>query len=158
MKRKLRAKILDRYPPEGNDRKYYPFPNAIADFVFPSGITLKTEQGSPEFFNFSLTDQDGNHIFGTCLLFDEEPSAAFKEKMKSLYVKNVNEVRPIKALCILSHYSFNEAFKEILKQLFRMQVSNTSMHIPMERYIVNLIDEIPLPDEGKILVQHEISG
>ena len=32
------------------------------------------------------------------------------------------------------------------------------MHIPMERYIVNIIDEIPLPDEGKLLVQHEISG
>jgi len=28
----------------------------------------------------------------------------------------------------------------------------------MERFVTNIIDEIPLPDEGKLLIQHEISG
>jgi len=32
------------------------------------------------------------------------------------------------------------------------------MTIPLERYITNIIDEIPLPDEGSLLVQHEIGG
>jgi hypothetical protein len=26
MKRKLKARVLDRFPPEGQDRHYYPFP------------------------------------------------------------------------------------------------------------------------------------
>jgi len=52
MKRKFKAKIIDRYPPEGEDRHYYPFPISISDFCFPSGILLTTEQGSPEYFNF----------------------------------------------------------------------------------------------------------
>lgn len=39
-----------------------------------------------------------------------------------------------------------------------MQVSQTRLTIPIERYIVNIMDEIPLPDEGKLLVQHEIHG
>jgi len=56
MKRKLKAKIIDRYPKEGLDRHYYPFPASISDFCFPSGITLKTEYGQPEYFNFNLTD------------------------------------------------------------------------------------------------------
>ena len=30
------------------------------------------------------------------------------------------------------------------------------MHIPIERFITNIIDEIPLPDKGTILVHHEI--
>jgi hypothetical protein len=30
------------------------------------------------------------------------------------------------------------------------------MTIPIERYITNIIDEIPLPNEGSLLVQHEI--
>jgi hypothetical protein len=56
MKRRIKAKVLDRYPPEGKDRHYYPFPLSISDFCFPSGIMLKTEEGTPEYFNFSLTD------------------------------------------------------------------------------------------------------
>jgi hypothetical protein len=78
MKRQLKAKVLDRYPPQGQDRPHYPFPLSISDFCFPSGIMLKTEEGSPEFFHFSLTDHEGTQIFGTSLIFDEEPSQAFK--------------------------------------------------------------------------------
>ena len=48
------------------------------------------EEGAPEFFNFSLTDYDGTQIFGTCLIFDEEPSDAFKYKLKTMYVKNIS--------------------------------------------------------------------
>jgi hypothetical protein len=28
----------------------------------------------------------------------------------------------------------------------------------MERYVINIMDEIPLPDEGTLLVQHEVGG
>ena len=76
MKRQLKARVLDRYPRE--DRFYYPFPQSICDFCFPSGIMLKTEEGSPEFFYFSLTDQEGSMIYGTCLIFDESLSEAFR--------------------------------------------------------------------------------
>ena len=75
MKKKLKAKVIDRYPHQ--DRHYYPFPANISDFCFPSGITLKTEFGQPEFFSFMLTDQDGHNIFGTSLIFDENLSLAF---------------------------------------------------------------------------------
>lgn len=37
-----------------------------------------------------------------------------------------------------------------------MQVSTTWLNLPLERYVTNVIDEIPLPDEGKLLVQHEM--
>ena len=43
-------------------------------------------------------------------------------------------------------------------QLYRMQISTSSLTIPIERHITNIVEEIPLPDEGKLLVQHEIGG
>ena len=35
-------------------------------------------------------------------------------------------------------------------------MSNTP--IPIERYIINIMDEIPVPDKGGILVLHEIGN
>lgn len=32
------------------------------------------------------------------------------------------------------------------------------MHIPLERFIVNVMDEIPLPDKGSVLIQYEIQN
>lgn len=158
LKKKLKAKVIDRFPPEGHDRHYYDFPATIADFCFPSGIQFKLEYGPPEFFNFNLTDSNGDSIYGTCLIFDEDLSEAFQEKLRKENVKNVQKVRGVKAICILSHYSFNTAFKEILKQLYRIQISNTGLHLPIERFITNILEEIPLPDEGKLMVQHELCG
>ena len=74
MKKKIKPKVLDRYPQVGQDRHYYAFPQSISEFCFPSGIVLKQESGQPEFFNFSLTDGDGTHVFGSVLIFDEDLS------------------------------------------------------------------------------------
>lgn len=33
------------------------------------------------------------------------------------------------------------------------------MNMPLERFIVNIMDELPMPDaRGKVLVQHEITN
>lgn len=79
-----------------------------------------------------------------------------KEKLRQYHVKNISTIRTIKAICILSHYSFNAAFKDVLCQLYRMQLSSSRLNLPLERYVINIVDEIPLPDEGKLLVQHEL--
>lgn len=42
------------------------------------------------------------------------------------------------------------SFKEILKELYRIHLSNTP--IPIERYIVNIMDEIPVPNKDEIMV------
>ena len=41
MKKRMKPKIIDRYPQE--DRHYYQCPASISDFCFPSAIVLKTE-------------------------------------------------------------------------------------------------------------------
>jgi hypothetical protein len=48
-----------------------------------------------------------------------------------------------------------DSFKEVLKQLYRIHLSHTP--IPIERYIVNVMEEIPVPDKaGKYMIQHDI--
>lgn len=69
---------------------------------------MKSDYGPPEYFNFILTDQDGNHIYCTCLIFDEDLSNGFKNLLASYHVKNAEQVRALKAICILSHHSFND--------------------------------------------------
>jgi DENN (AEX-3) domain len=73
-----------------------------------------------------------------------------------LYNVNVDSIYSQKAICILSHYAFMDSFKEVLKQLYRIHLSHTP--IPIERYIVNVMEEIPVPDKaGQITVLHEIA-
>ena len=55
-RRKIKPRLLDHYP---KNRHYYPLPPNIADFCFPQGVTLSTEAGQPEFFNFSIMCADG---------------------------------------------------------------------------------------------------
>ena len=50
-----------------------------------------------------------------------------------------------------------DSFKEVLKQLYRIHLSHTP--IPIERFIVNVMDEIPVPDrQGQLQVLHEIGN
>jgi len=62
-----------------------------------------------------------------------------------VYNVNVDNIYSQKAICFLSHYAFMDSFKEILKQLYRIHLSHTP--IPIERFIVNVMEEIPVPDK-----------
>lgn len=79
-----------------------------------------------------------------------------KNKLKTKgHVFNVDNIYTQKAICVLSHFSFMDSFKEVLKQLYRIHLSHTP--IPIERYIVNIMEEIPVPDKaGQIIVMHDI--
>lgn len=48
-----------------------------------------------------------------------------------------------------------ESFQQVLKNLYAIHMSRHNL-IPIERFIQNIIDEVPLPDQGNILVQTEI--
>lgn len=161
LKKSFQAKVLDRYPPYPYDRSYYEFPgSSLSQFCFPSGIQFTQERTVPTHFNFILTLANGQRVYGTSLIFDETLSTEMKNVLKTqghVYNVNLDAIFTQKAICILSHYSFMDSFKEVLKQLYRIHLSNTP--IPIERYIVNIMEEIPVPDkQGQIQVCHEIGN
>lgn len=153
--------MLDRFPPFQHDRPYYPFPgDSLSQFCFPSGIQFTTERSVPTHFSFILTDAGGQHIYGTALIFDETLSTEMKNQLRTrghVYNVNIDNIYSQKAICILSHYAFIDSFKEVLKQVYRIHLSQTP--IPIERFIVNIMEEIPVPDKaGQITVLHEIGN
>lgn len=115
----------------------------------------KKEYQSPKFFSFILTDHEGTRIFVSCLVFKENP--IYPELSDALAAFNVTNPKKFvvpKAICLLSHYAFIDTYKEFLKSLFSIQFATTP--IPIERYICNFVDEVPVPDKGNILVEYDI--
>ncbi|EDW26502.1 GL12947 [Drosophila persimilis] len=51
----------------------------------------------------------------------------------------------IKAICLLSHHPFGDTFDKWLKYLHRMVLYGVNIPIPVERYITQLLDEVPFP-------------
>ncbi len=59
-----------------------------------------------------------------------------------------------KCLTIISHWSFFENFKQFLKYIY--QASLTPSPLPLERFICNFVDEIPLPPPGRANVVYKL--
>lgn len=152
LKTRFSPKILDRYPPE--DRKDEPFMADIAHFCFPTGIQLKRLHITPQSHHFILTKGEGNRQYGTVLTFDEQCSRGLKRKLKHAKQEDYNSIWTQKAIVILSRYSFFESFKQVLNKLYQVHLSQ-NMHIPIERFVLNIMDEVPLPDLGNTMVAYE---
>ena len=117
---------------------------------------VNAEQATPTFFCFVVTNEQGVRHYGSCLIIYEEVSKELNQKLKSMfYVEKLTVYSP-KALCIISNYSFITQFREILKQVYRLHLSKST--IPIERYICNLTDEIPIPIKGKTVIEYEIGA
>jgi len=56
-----------------------------------------------------------------------------------------------KALVVLSHYPFFDSMRVFLLQLFRICLNGAPL--PVERYVMNFVREIPLPPLGKVEIK-----
>ena len=123
----------------------------------------------PRLHHFVLTNDKGQKVYGTCLTVCDEYHA---EKNSPWYRQDLVSDSPQgvevsvsdqtttlylpRCLCILSAYPYVTAFREYLAQLFRLATSTNCMNAPIERYIMNLCDEIPAPPPGAFEVQVKI--
>jgi hypothetical protein len=117
-------------------------------------LCLDADKTIPTFFSFVITDDRGTKSYGACLIIYEPLPLLLRNKLKPLYYLNNIDIFAPKALCIISSYSFISQYKEILKQLYRLHLSQCAL--PIERYICNFTDEIPIPAKGTVLVQFEM--
>mmetsp|Transcript_15883 Transcript_15883/g.29091 ORF Transcript_15883/g.29091 Transcript_15883/m.29091 type:complete len:889 (+) Transcript_15883:753-3419(+) len=129
-------------------------------FIFSDGIILSREQSSPQAHSFVLTtveDSSGKvpRIYVTVLTFYEPISAPIAQQLR-ITTDACNKIYIPKAICLVSHWPYIDNFREILKQIYRLHVSSTD--IPLERIICNLVQEVPLPDQGVTAVQYDIGN
>ena len=59
-----------------------------------------------------------------------------------------------KCICILSKWPYFASFREYLAQLYRLSTTPTSL--PVERYVMSLCKEIPVPPPGSFEVQANV--
>ncbi|KAL7520492.1 hypothetical protein ACHAWX_005254 [Stephanocyclus meneghinianus] len=153
----LEPVISARYPPA--DRPGQPLNPSLPQFCHPQGtdvLRASTEYKMPKIHYFVLTDSNAGKLFGTCLTFYEEfvpddqtyhPTGSTK---KTLYAPRV--------LCLLSTWPYLIAFRTYLTQLYRLATTTDLMQAPIERYVLNICEEVPAPQPGSFAVQLSILG
>lgn len=152
-----KAELIEKFPRENYADSE--LNQAINMFIFSEGIKLSKEQDTVKVFSFVLTSVDENgkisKIFTTCLVFYEQISDSLANQLYIIQTET-NKVYMPKAICLASHWPFIEHYKEILKEIYRLTIS--TYEIPIERVICNLMQEVPLPDQGMTSVQYSIGA
>ncbi|KAG7361639.1 DENN (AEX-3) domain containing protein [Nitzschia inconspicua] len=146
----------------------------LTHFCFPGGdiIFPSREFHMPVVHHFVLTNDKGRKVYGTCLTVYEEyvpPENTFWKSRERLHGATVGEsgievsVNPQhtklyipKVLCILSIWPYVKAFREYLAQIYRLATSTNCMEAPIERYVMNICNEIPAPPPGAFEVHLHI--
>ena len=62
-----------------------------------------------------------------------------------------------KVICILSSWPYLHAFKVYLSQLYRLATMTNLMTCPIERYVLNICDEVPAPPPGMFEMRLQVS-
>jgi len=152
-----KAELIEKFPRD--DYSDSELNQAIQMFIFSEGINLVKEQETPKIFSFMLTSAEEtgkiSKIYITSMIFYEQISERLS---KQLYIlqSETNKVYMPKAICLVSHWPFIEQYREILKEIYRLTIS--IYETPIERIICNLMQEVPLPDQGITTVQYKIGN
>ncbi|XP_056633032.1 DENN domain-containing protein Crag isoform X2 [Diorhabda sublineata] len=155
-----KPEVLSRYPIV--DLQDFPFPSSVHLFCLPMGATLElwpkeATQPKPVFSTFVLTVSDAKHkVYGSAVTFYERfPENKLTQQQKELlnYTEDYDGLIQVnKSICVLSHWPFSEDFEVWLRWLHGIGTSGEPQAIPVERYITQLLDEVPFPSP-RILLQ-----
>ncbi|XP_025833553.1 C-myc promoter-binding protein isoform X2 [Agrilus planipennis] len=151
--------VLCRYPMR--DLPHFVFPSTVPLFCLPMGATLelwpkKAMKPKPVFSTFILTVSDAKHkVYGSAITFYEEyPMDQLTSTQKELLDysdDSDNQLHVNKSICVLSHWPFADAFEKWLIYLYNIAISGRPQDIPIERYVVQLFDEVPFPAPRTLL-------
>ena len=153
----LEPVITARYP--AKDRPKHPLNPKLPQFCHPEGseyIFPTTEYKMPKVHHFVLTESNAGKLYGTCLTVYEEFDQGATEDSQE-YGKKTTYYAP-RVLCLLSSWPYLTAFRSYLTELYRLATTTDLMEAPIERYILNICEEVPAPQPGEFEVQLSILG
>ena len=142
---KYLPEILDSYPDKESQNQ------AVSLFCFPEGIQIKDKSESLKCFNFVLTDEFGERIYGSTLIFSQIVSISLKEAFIPSYDDPTKTFYIQKAICILSKYPFYYNCLLFLKELYNIVESKIENKVPIERIICTFVDSLYIQTYDKIL-------
>ena len=157
----LEPSLVDCYPKTRPDME---FPKHLSDFCFPNGcraIRMGTEIPDPILWTLVLTSASGHRLYGAVLTMYDETINTRQQQEEQSGRHSSNDQRKDKeayyvpkCLVVLSHYAFFDVFRKFLQQLYRIFKSRTSP-LPLERFIANFCNDVPLPPTGRAVVKWE---
>lgn len=139
------------------DQQHYsdmPLPDLLGSLVFPDGLHLRKSEQAPVSFTVVLTDISRVKLYCSVLVIHElmNPDELKRKLVTSKHSEYFDPaamkvVYAPKALVVVSHYGFFHLFSQFLQQIYHVSLSASP--VPIERYVVNFISELPLPPQGK---------
>jgi hypothetical protein len=151
----LEPVITARYP--ATDRPTHPLNPKLPQFCHPEGseyIYPTTEYKMPRVHHFVLTESNAGKLYATCLtVWEEWDQGATDDSQED--GKTTTYYAP-RVLCILSSWPYLSAFRTYLTQLYRLATATDLMRAPIERYVLNICEEVPAPPPGAFEVQLSI--
>ncbi|KPJ13518.1 C-myc promoter-binding protein [Papilio machaon] len=158
-----KPEVLFRYPMV--DRRSLVFPTSVPLFCLPMGATLELWPNNaaapkPVFSTFVLTVADAtDKVYGSAVTFYEryphEQLSPWQQEQLGWRagVSHISHsTHVIKCICLLSRWPFSDTFERWLLYILDMSWSEEPLHVPIERYITHLLEEVPFP-EPRILLQ-----
>lgn len=141
--------VTDRYPQE--DRPDEELPEGIQLFCLPNGVQLVEAPRRPTLHSFVHTNPMGEHLQGCCLTFYELITAGQRASIVAMLSPGTaipEHLYAPRCLCLVSHSCFPASFKKVLCGLYHQHFLQSA--IPIERYICNLIDDVPAPSAARV--------
>lgn len=151
--------VLDCFP-KANSYADTPIPELVGPMVFPQGYHLSKIDHPPFSFTFVLTDINRTKLFGAALIIYE---LVDREKLEqqlgsALRDRLLGDDQGVyyapRALTVISHYPFYTLFSKFLEQIYRVSLSTAPL--PIERYVTNFMQELPLPPQGRVEVSYTL--
>eukprot|EP01039_Chlorochromonas_danica_P003376 gene3376-3701_t len=151
--------VLDCFP-KANSYADTPIPELVGPMVFPQGYHLSKIDHPPFSFTFVLTDINRTKLFGAALIIHE---LVDREKLEqqlgsALRDRLLGDDQGVyyapRALTVISHYPFYTLFSKFLEQIYRVSLSTAPL--PIERYVTNFMQELPLPPQGRVEVNYTL--
>jgi len=138
------AFVTDRYPVE--DRPDDELPEGVQLFCLPNGLQLTETLRRPTLHSFIQTNPLGEHLHGFCLTFYERITAGQRKSVAAFLPGTPlpDVLYGPRCLCLLSRWSFPSSFKKVLCGLYYQQTIPQAS-VPLERYVCNLVDDVPAP-------------
>jgi hypothetical protein len=171
--------VYQNYPPLPHPDT--PRPSQLTKFAFPDGCTISTFEQPPRYFGFVLTLETGLRLYGHVLVVYEtsvrtvdvlEMLAAQSEMAKSNQMSNSLQQNKSNETSRTDHTKFirdhpllflpkaivlfHNSLRLSLLNLYR--ISLVEAPVPIERYIANLVSEVPLPPRGIVRVRYSLSA
>ena len=174
----FKPKILSKFPPI--NKSYIDIDESIIDLCFPDGYKLYQFDKKPDpiaqhfILDNSFYSIDYPIKYISCLIIYESLDNYFllnetmKIKLGNEHEKNykinekncANEYKNYyfpKVLCLVSTQNFFKEQEEILNQIYQYSMDKNPKKIPIEKKILTILCNIPMPPNGLLEIEYNIS-